>query len=189
MATIELGENVALISDFAFCDCSSLSNVKFNDKLETIGKNAFCRDTSLKEVVFGSNLKAIEYEAFYRCTGLENVVLNNGLKTIGVRAFAYNGNGLLGGSSNLQSLVILASVEYVGARVASPFLAFSHNTTITSYCAGDTTKWDANWNQYCTNPVYYYSETEPALNADGTAYDGYYWHYVNGVATPWVKEN
>ena len=35
--------------------------------------------------------------------------------------------------------------------------------------------------------MYYYSESEPELNSDGTAYDGNYWRYVDGVPTPWVK--
>ena len=37
-------------------------------------------------------------------------------------------------------------------------------------------------------PIYFYSESEPALNADGTAYDGNYWHYDTDGITPvvWV---
>lgn len=38
---------------------------------------------------------------------------------------------------------------------------------------------------------YYYSESEPALSSDGTAYDGNYWHYDTDGVTPviWKKEN
>lgn len=38
---------------------------------------------------------------------------------------------------------------------------------------------------------YYYSESEPALNSEGTAYDGNYWHYDTDGVTPviWKKEN
>lgn len=36
--------------------------------------------------------------------------------------------------------------------------------------------------------IYCYSESEPTLNEDDTAYDGNYWRYVDGVPTPWVKE-
>ena len=35
--------------------------------------------------------------------------------------------------------------------------------------------------------LHFYSETEPPLNEDGTAYDGQYWRYVDGVPTAWVK--
>ena len=33
---------------------------------------------------------------------------------------------------------------------------------------------------------YLYSESEPALNSEGTAYNGRYWRYVDGVPTVWV---
>jgi hypothetical protein len=34
--------------------------------------------------------------------------------------------------------------------------------------------------------MYYYSETEPPLNSDGTGYDGNYWYYdENGVPVVW----
>lgn len=37
--------------------------------------------------------------------------------------------------------------------------------------------------------IYYYSEEEPPLNADGTAYDGNFWRYdENGEIVVWVKE-
>ena len=44
-------------------------------------------------------------------------------------------------------------------------------------------------NEYLTNATcYYYSETEPALNAYGTAYAGNYWHYdENGEILIWAK--
>ena len=37
---------------------------------------------------------------------------------------------------------------------------------------------------------YYYSETEPELNSDGTDYNGNYWHYDSDGKTPliWKKE-
>ena len=34
----------------------------------------------------------------------------------------------------------------------------------------------------------FYSETEPSLNDEGTAYNGNYWHYVEGEIVVWVKE-
>jgi hypothetical protein len=35
---------------------------------------------------------------------------------------------------------------------------------------------------------YYYSETEPALNEDGTDYDDNYWRYVDGAVVVWEME-
>lgn len=39
--------------------------------------------------------------------------------------------------------------------------------------------------------VYYYSESEPARNEEGTAYEGNYWRYDTDGVTPviWKKEN
>ncbi len=48
------------------------------------------------------------------------------------------------------------------------------------------------YNGYLTSAArYYYSESEPALNSEGTAYDGNYWHYDTDGVTPviWKKEN
>ena len=36
--------------------------------------------------------------------------------------------------------------------------------------------------------IYYYSENEPPLNEDGTAYDGNYWHYAEDGVTPVIWE-
>ena len=63
------------------------------------------------------------------------------------------------------------------------------------YYAGTEEKWGAikieSWNSALTSATrYYYSETEPALNADGTAYDGNFWHYdTDGNVVIWKKEN
>jgi len=60
------------------------------------------------------------------------------------------------------------------------------------YYKGTTEDWDkiifdGSFNANLRNATrYYYSETEPALNADGTAYDGNYWHYAADGITPVV---
>lgn len=67
----------------------------------------------------------------------------------------------------------------------------------TVFYKGSAEQWskisiDSRYNDNLTNAIrYYYSETEPALNAEGTAYDGNYWHYDTDGITPviWKKEN
>ena len=52
----------------------------------------------------------------------------------------------------------------------------SSKASISSY---NTALRDAMW--------YHYSEKDPALNGDGTAYDGNYWHYgTNGEIVIWT---
>jgi hypothetical protein len=36
--------------------------------------------------------------------------------------------------------------------------------------------------------IYYYSENEPPLNEEGTAYDDNYWHYAEDGVTPIIWE-
>lgn len=66
----------------------------------------------------------------------------------------------------------------------------------TVFYQGSAEQWSKisidSYNGYLKNATrYYYSETEPALNAEGTAYDGNYWHYDADGITPviWKKEN
>ena len=68
------------------------------------------------------------------------------------------------------------------------------NALSTVYYGGTAEEWadvsiDSTGNDKLTSAtVYYYSETEPALNEDETAYDGNYWHFVEGEIVIWVKE-
>ena len=90
--------------------------------------------------------------------------------------------------SSLESLIIGSGVTTIGDGVIyyySPFTSL--------YYSGTAEEWDkiaiGDNNSKLTDAArYYYSETEPALNADETAYDGNYWHYVDGEIVIWVKE-
>jgi len=72
--------------------------------------------------------------------------------------------------------------------------AFSDCISLTSvYYKGTETQWNSIFIYSSNNPLtsatrYYYSESEPSLTDDGTAYDGNYWHYVNGEIVVWKKE-
>jgi hypothetical protein len=54
------------------------------------------------------------------------------------------------------------------------------------YYLGTAEEWATITNISYVSKVYFYSEGEPSLNEEGTAYDDAYWHYVDGVETPWV---
>ena len=85
-------------------------------------------------------------------------------------------------------MVIPKSVISIG------YYAFCDCSSLTEvYYKGTAEEWmnisiDPSGNSYLTNATrYYYSKEEPALNADGTAYDGNYWHYVNDEVVVWTK--
>lgn len=95
------------------------------------------------------------------------------------------------GCRGLTSIIIANSVTSIGDYV---FADCSELKTV--YYKGTAEEWDKiliySNNTYLTSATrYYYSETEPALNSDGTAYKGNYWHYDTDGKTPviWKKEN
>ncbi|MDE7158825.1 MAG: leucine-rich repeat domain-containing protein, partial [Clostridiales bacterium] len=73
--------------------------------------------------------------------------------------------------------------------------AFGNCVSLTSvYYSGTAEDWATitigSYNTNLTNATcYYYSETEPALNSAGTAYNGNYWYYdENGEIVVWKIE-
>ena len=138
------------------------------------------------ELVTEVNLSAatkISAFAFYNCGGLTSLTIGNGVSSIGSSAFS--------GCSGLTSVTIPDSVASIG------YYAFSGCSGLKRvYYKGTKTQWnkisiDSDNSNLTSATRYYYSESEPALNSDGTAYDGNYWHYDTDGKTPviWKKEN
>ena len=101
------------------------------------------------------------------------------------------GNYAFNGCSGLTSVTIPNGVTSIGE-----WAFFYCSGLKTVYYKGNATQWGnisiGSYNYNLTNATqYYYSKTEPALNSDGTAYDGNYWHYDTDGKTPviWKKEN
>ena len=138
----------------------SITSVVIPDSVTTIGDNAFDQCESLKTVRFGTNsqLTTIGVSAFSFCPMIESISISDSVTSIGKYAFYYC------------------------------------NSLSTVYYGGTAEEWadisiDSTGNDKLTSAtVYYYSETEPALNEDETAYNGNYWHFVEGEIVIWVKE-
>lgn len=70
--------------------------------------------------------------------------------------------------------------------------AFSSCSSLTSvYYKGNAEQWGqisgSDETELENATKYYYSESEPAINAEGTAYDDHYWHYdENYEIVVWV---
>ncbi len=140
--------------------------------------------------------------AFEGCSGLNSVTIGKGITSIG--------DGTFLACENLTSIEIPEEVTYIGKNAFSACFelkivtiggsvtsigigAFDMCNKITSvYYKGTEAQWNAidlSKSYFTSVTRYYYSETEPALNSDGTAYDGNYWHYdADGNIVVWKKQ-
>ena len=197
LSNITIGENVKTISGCAFYGCSELTGVNYLGTLDQWVEISFDYNCSNPlyyakklyingELVTEVNLSAatkISAFAFYNCGGLTSLTIGNGVSSIGSSAFS--------GCSGLTSVTIPDSVASIG------YYAFSGCSGLKRvYYKGTKTQWnkisiDSDNSNLTSATRYYYSESEPALNSDGTAYDGNYWHYDTDGKTPviWKKEN
>ena len=138
----------------------------------------------VKNVVMGKGIKSIGKAAFYGCSNMTSLIIPDSVTSIGDSAFR--------GCSSLTSITIGNSITSIS------FSAFySCGSLKNVYYNGGEDHWknitiDSNNSCLTRATRYYYSETEPELNVDGTVYDGNYWHYNdNHEAVVWEykKEN
>ena len=103
---IEIPSSVKKIGDSAF-ELSAVSEIKFNEGLETIGNSAFNTWGSFEKITLPSTVKSIGEECFnsYKPYLIE---LNDGLERVGKQAFICN-------FAN-QSVKIPASVTEIGEK-------------------------------------------------------------------------
>ena len=98
--------NTTIIPSNTFVRCSSLTEVKLGNIVNTIGDRAFQYCQALPSIVIPNSVTTIDVAAFQYCENLESVVIPNSVKTIGAQAFW--------GCTRLASITIPESVESIG---------------------------------------------------------------------------
>ena len=182
LLTAEIENTTRGIADSAFDGCGGLTNVTIPGSVTSIGNNAFFLCSGLTSITIPDSVTSIGFYTFSGCNGLTSVTIPDGVTSIGEGAF--NGCG------GLTSVTIPDSVTSIGSY------AFDDCSGLkTVFYKGTAEQWyqiSIGGSNYLLTKAtrYYYSETEPSLNADGTAYNGNYWHYDSDGKTPliWKKE-
>jgi hypothetical protein len=140
-----------------------------------------CTDTDIiiPSVYEGKPVTAVKNMAFYGCASLTSVVFGANVTTIETGAFYQ--------CAGLTYVVFGANVTTIANG------AFAVCSDLTSvYYNGTESDWAAiafGPDNFTTATIYYFSAEEPALNDEGTAYNGDYWCYdEDGVICVWEYE-
>ena len=80
-------DGVTSISDYAFYNCSDLTNVTIPNSVTNIGSSAFYNCNKLTNIAIPDKVTNIGSNAFYNCSKLENVTIPNSITNIGYQAF------------------------------------------------------------------------------------------------------
>ena len=170
---IILSKNLISIGNYAFYECSSLTNIEIPEGVTSIGNEAFSSSgissieipesvvsigdrvfyvSSIRNIKIPGSVKTIPNRAFQQCSFLENVEISEGVTSIGENAFS--------SCYSLNSILIPKSVKNISEGA---FRGWDSNQTIYFECSEEESKnWDSNWNSYCdANIVWNY-------NPDGT---------------------
>jgi len=89
LKNITLPDSLAVIGEYAFAWCSSLTDVVVPDGVTEIGDGAFRNCSALKSVTLGESVESIGEYAFTYCKAITNITIPDSVAHIGASAF-YN---------------------------------------------------------------------------------------------------
>ncbi len=199
LISVIIGTGINTISDYAFNECYhlaevyNLSTLNIRKKYTAFGYVGYYAVNVYNSLSQTSKLYKdengyifdIENDTTYLvgyngdAANLTLPTLEDG-KTYVIKEYAFR-------DTNITSIVIPNCVTKIGNY------AFTKCASLTNVYYKGTKD---NWNNLMIEGVntnlnnatkYYYSETEPSLNEEGTAYDDNYWHYVDGKIVVWTK--
>jgi len=95
LTNIIIGKKVAAIGNYAFHSCSGLTKITIPDNVINIGNNAFYDCTDLTDVTIGKNVETIGGYAFYLCGKLDSVTFEGTINQNGFEINVFEGLGNL----------------------------------------------------------------------------------------------
>ena len=193
--------SVSEIKEWAFSDCSDLTNVTIPNSVSKISYGTFWGCSSLTSVTIPTSVKSIDGYAFEYCSSLTSVTIPNSVTSIGEWAFSDCSSltsitipnsvskisyGTFECCENLKSVTIPTSVKSIDGR------AFSFCSSLSDiYYKGTASQWKAvkveAFNNPLKNATIHYVSNVPALSITTSAgKPKIYWNAVDGAAKYWV---
>jgi len=117
IVSIILPYTATSISNYAFRNCTNLTNVTIPDSVTSIGYQVFSGCTGFTSITIPDNVTSIGQQAFSGCTGLTSITIPNSVMSIGWDAF-----------QNCNSLEII-TIPFVGrsrTETSGGFREFRH---------------------------------------------------------------
>ena len=214
LLTVHLPEGILEIGDYSFCNCA-ITEIDLPYGLTTIGEYAFAcinnGQTNLTEIELPDSVTLFKQGAF-NSNKITKIVLSKGLTQLIAGAFESKVLSVLElpseitikeqalWFSNIEQLILpkdlkkCEGVLFAGLfSLTIPDIFYKGSPLEWALLKGrgvyndDTFSGELNGKTYYAT-VYFYSESEPPLNSDGTAYRDNYWHYAEDGITPVVWE-
>jgi hypothetical protein len=137
--TVNIGNQVTRIGNFAFSNCNKISSVIISEGLTSIGEFAFNECSSLSSIALPASLKRVEDRAFRRCTGLTSIHIPTAVNFIGVNLFS--GCTKLSGIEVETGNTVYSSADGVlFDKTKKSLISFPGGKTGTSYTIPNTVK-------------------------------------------------
>ena len=192
--------SVSEIKEWAFSDCSDLTNVTIPNSVSKISYGTFWGCSSLTSVTIPTSVKSIDGYAFEYCSSLTSVTIPNSVTSIGEWAFSDCSSltsitipnsvskisyGTFECCENLKSVTIPTSVKSIDGR------AFSGCDSLSDiYYKGTASQWKAvkveAFNNPLKNATIHYVPNVPAAPAlkitTSAGKPKIYWNAVDGAA-------
>lgn len=109
LTNISIPQNIISIGEYAFSGCISIENLSIPNGVSDIGDGAFGNCKSLKNFSIPIGVTSISKYLLYGCTSLENIIIPEGVKSIKDGAFQY--------CHTIESITIPSSVTTIGNLV------------------------------------------------------------------------
>ena len=135
LQTLNIGDNVTNIPDYAFYNCRGLTGVlAIPNSVTSIGDFAFAGCSRLTEVTIGNSVTSIGSGAFKECSGLTSVTIPNSITAIGDDVDMVYNEGAFYDCHNLISVYYTGDIAkwieiLFGGEKSNP-LHYAHNLYI-----------------------------------------------------------